>query len=807
MSSKRATASLFSLAVIGLVSCSMLTYEILLTRISALRLLFHFGFLIISNALLGIGASGTLISICQETWKERPRFWIALFSFLYLVSLVLTYAFLLTFQIGYTLQLWRFADFSRFFTYNLVAALPFFFGGTVVGTILTFNAEQVNTVYFFDLAGAGLGCLLCPFLLSKYGAGGCFVLLALLALMATVVAVPPKRKKAVVTAGIVVGVLGIWLLPTFDKQFPVPGKDLLDFTDKVRMPIARVPDFSQWSSNSRVDLVPVADKDRFIFGRGNKTAGLPPIPEEKIILQDGSAGTFILNFSEHPECLKIIERSMFSVSMQLKERPRVFVLGVGGGNDLWAAEIHEASAVKGVELNQSVLDVHRKVLPTYSRTLLDDPRIHLVCAEGRNALTADTDTYDIIQMTGLDTWTALVSGAYVLAENYLYTREAIESMYARLAEGGILQISRIPGPSESLRLVSNIYSAFEAEGIPNFSDSIICIRNPHVIAVLVKKGLFTADEVNRTARFVREVGLEPVYLPGRSFGTLVETFIRTKDKHAFIRQCKTDISPTTDDRPYFFFFNKWRNPLSSTRNMRDIEPAYPMSTSFILWQLGVSAMLSVAFIVLPLVVFERKGIRRTRFKRFLVYFAGLGFGFIAVEIVAMQKLTLFLGHPLYSITVTLFSVLVFAGLGSLVSVRWFHPPDRRVWLVPLGLALLLVLFIFLSPRLVSSCIGLPLPARIAITVGVLAPISLLLGVPFAYGIRLLNRWNPSLIPWAWAVNGCCTVIGSILTVILSMNFGFNAVMLVAILTYQVAFAVLGVNHLAPAGGASQEELS
>ncbi|UCD56133.1 MAG: hypothetical protein JSV16_09825, partial [Candidatus Hydrogenedentota bacterium] len=238
----------------------------------------------------------------------------------------------------------------------------------------------------------------------------------------------------------------------------------------------------------------------------------------------------------------------------------------------------------------------------------------------------------------------------------------------------------------------------------------------------------------------------------------------------------------------------WPNPFSITRHRWEpVSPYTPVSILFILSQLGLSTFLSVVLIVLPLVIFSRKGIQRTGFKRFLVYFAGLGLGFIFIEVAAMQKLTLFLGHPLYSITVTLFSVLVFTSLGSLLSARWFHPPDRRVWLVPSGLAILLISFIFISPQLVASCIRFPLPVRIALAVCVLAPISLLLGVPFAYGIRLLNRWNPSIIPWAWAVNGCCTVIGAILTAILSMNFGFNAVLISAIVIYLVAFAALGVN--------------
>ena len=211
---------------------------------------------------------------------------------------------------------------------------------------------------------------------------------------------------------------------------------------------------------------------------------------------------------------------------------------------------------------------------------------------------------------------------------------------------------------------------------------------------------------------------------------------------------------------------------------------------FIFGQLLLSTILAISFILLPILFFKRKGISRAYLKPFLIYFAGLGLGFIFIEIALMQKLVLFLGHPLYSITVTLFSMLIFAGIGSLLSDRWFRELTVCSWFVPVGLAVFLGLFIIFSPQMVNSWIIWPKFARILVTIGILAPISMLLGVPFAYGIRLLNQFNPTIIPWAWAVNGCMTVIGSILTVILSMNIGFNFVLVIAILTYFISFFVI-----------------
>ncbi|NIM18694.1 MAG: hypothetical protein GTO51_00365 [Candidatus Latescibacteria bacterium] len=789
-----------ALCVIGLIACSMLIYEILLTRICALRLHFHFSFLIISNCLLGIGASGTLIFIFQEKWRPRARLWIWLFCLLYLISLIFTYAFLLSYKLPETAE---YVQEAGMFTstmveiarsmalFNLVAALPFFFAGGIIGMILTFNAEAVNTVYGVDLLGAGLGCLLCPLFLSKYGAGGTFVFLSLLALAGLVVALPPERRKAAIGTGVILGAIGLWLLPTLDQKFPVPSKAVLRITKSKDAQVARNIEYSRWSSNSRIDLVSIPAIERFIYCRGANAREIP-LPDEKFILQDGSSATFIVDFSEHPDALDAIRESAYSATIRLKTRPRVFVVGVGGGNDVWAAKIHDADYVKGVELNRQILDIHRKVLPHFSRMLIEDPKIELLHAEGRNALMREKDTYDVIQMTGIDTWTALTSGAYILAENYLYTREAIEDMYDCLAPGGIIQIVRFAADMEALRLMSNVHAAFEAKGVPDFEKSVIALlfEPDFLLATMVKKGTFTEKELRSVSAFASESGFEVVYMPGRSTGTLVETFVRSPDKADFIRGFPRDISPTTDNRPYFFNFSKWRNPLASVKYIAEPTSVSQGNPAFLLGQFALSTFLSMLFIVLPLVIYRRKDLERKYVGRFLIYFCGLGIGFITIEIALMQKLVLFLGHPLYSITVTLFSILVFTGLGSMISGRWFRAPGRRAALVPIALAVLLGLFILFASRMTSTFVALPLIPRILIAVGTLAPIALVLGVPFAFGIRLLNRFNPSIIPWAWAVNGFCTVIGSILTVVLTMNLGFNFVFIAAIVIYAVVFSAL-----------------
>lgn len=792
--------SVYAYFTIALVCCSTLMYEVLLTRICSLRLFFHFSYLIIANCMLGLGASGTLVYLTSKRWQNRRHFYLALSIGLYLASLVLGYLVMLKLHMP---KATRFSDVEgllRFAAFNVAAALPFFFSGCAVSMLLSAHGEEVNRIYFCDLLGASLGCLLAPWALVHFGAGGC-LLAVLLGGVSALSLVWPGRAKRVAQAVCLVGAVAmLWGMPRLDKALPVPGKDTLDLTNKQTVDLARQAIFSRWGANSRIDLQKLTPEQRFIFCIGERAASQVPIPDQKFIAQDGSAGTYITNFSGHPESLALIKNSMYSATMRLKPAPRVFIIGVGGGNDVWAAHVAGASSVKAIELNQAILDIHHEVEPNFTRVLTQNPNIKLVCNEGRSALEHEQGQFDVIQMTGIDTWSALVSGAYMLAENYLYTKEAIQGMYDRLAPGGIMQITRMAADMEALRLMANMQAALAERGQQDLAPSVICLQTDRdsLMAAMLKKGPFTPEEIASTLAFARENGITPVYLPGQRLNTLVEQFLTTPDKAAFIRDFPRDITPTTDDKPFFFNFTKWSNPLKAKAYVSEPQQVSQGNPFFILGQLVIVLLLSLLLIVGPLCMVKRERIQGASVWRVLVYFAALGLGFISIEIGLMQKLTLLLGLPIYSLTVTLFSMLFFTGVGSLVLGPVFSTAQKRgVWIVPVGIALLLAAAIPGSTALVRGVIAEPLPVRILAAIGVLAPISLLLGVPFAYGVRRLNQLNPGLIPWAWAVNACCTVVGSILAMIVAMNLGFNCVLMLSGLIYLIGFAALPVGPAAP----------
>ena len=399
-----ASPRLAKFALIAAVAASMLMYEILLTRICALRLFFHFAFLVISNCLLGIAASGALITLYQDSWRQREPELLLRFSLLYMASLVVVYAVLLVYALPLALTLSNPSHFVQFSLFNLIGAIPFFCGGLVVGMVLSFNADIVNRLYGADLIGAALGCFSLPFLLAWGGAGGTMVAIVLLALVGVVAAVPVERRRPALVVGALLAAGGLAIFPTIDARFPVPVKSFVELSRNVDANTAAPPLWSAWSTNSRIDVLRARPaSSRFIFGRGSKLGGMPPIPEQHVIMQDGSAGTFIVNFGEHPEALEIIERSLYSAAVHLRPGSDVFIIGAGGGNDLWAAKAAGAKRIKAVELNEPILRVHREVFPHYTRPLLEDPNVEIVIDEGRSALMQDEHRYGVLQMTGIDT--------------------------------------------------------------------------------------------------------------------------------------------------------------------------------------------------------------------------------------------------------------------------------------------------------------------------------------------------------------------------------------------------------------------
>ncbi len=746
----------------ALAAASVLSWEILLTRLASLRYHFHFGFLAVSLGLLGMGASGALLALWAPRWRVEPLPWLRRLSLGYVWSLTLGAVGLYVLQVHQgSMDLWGSTSFAIFV---LLGGLPFLAGGGFVGLLLGADPGQVNERYGIDLLAAGLGCTGILHVLETLGAGGALaVVLAAAAAVTGLMAGTGWQRRAWFTCAICL----LAMASVVDSLLPAPSK--------ITRPILQ----STWTRLARVDQVQVPDDSRTVRARG-RPVDPRAVPPQVELTQDGSASTLLTDYTHHPKALALLDDTLFSASVRLRPGADVLVIGVGGGDDVWAALRNDASHVLGVDLHEPIVAAHAPGGRGWTAAWGD--RVDLEVAEGRRLLMRDRGHYDVVQMTGIDTWAAVTSGAYALVENNLYTTEAFSYMLDRLAPGGILQVTRMAAEMEALRVLSHVDAASTSRRTVPFERSVMVLGSAdHQVATMMRLDGFSDVEVSSTEIWARWAGLELLHLPGREIPGLISTFIRSQDRQAFIRAFPRNISPTHDDSPYFFNFTRWTRPALAAATIR--EPSY-ISQGNPLFILGHLAVCS-SFAALALLLSHKgKGTGPRSSWGSMLYFAMVGLGFIGIELGLMQKLTLLLGHPLLSLSITLTGLLLSSGCGALLSGRWALD-GWRVWSVPVGIALWVTALLLGLPVVVTATIAWPVWARCLLALAMLAPGGLLLGIPFAWG---LARVRPDMVLWAWAVNGFFTVTGSVLTVLVSMVLGFSWVLWGSTLAYLLAFA-------------------
>jgi predicted membrane-bound spermidine synthase len=742
---------------IALVSLATLALELTLTRLFSATMFYHFAFLAISVALFGSGASGVFLYVLQPRPDEgRTAGLLALFSALYAAATVAALLVILSHPLSPVAP-----DLSTLVSLAWIygaAALPFFFAGCVVTLAITAWARDISRLYLFDLGGAAAGCLALVPMLGLLGAVDTVLLVPVVALLGGFLL---SRRP--------------WLLPLLGAAAALLAYShttgrigLRESKGLSEEPVV----FSKWNSFSRVTVTRTEDPDRLL------------------IFIDSDAATILFRDAADRERHRGLADRTEGLAYHLGGREKVLVIGPGGGLDVILARLHGAKDVTAVEVNPIVARdvVGSEPFRTFSGRLFEQPGVRLVVDEGRSFLRRSRESYDLVAATMVDTWAATAAGAFALSENNLYTVEAFSGYLDRLAPGGILSMNRWyqEPPDQLLRIVSLGRAALAARGQADAGRHFVIVRGPdegmplRTATVLLKKSPFTDEEVERAEAFARRLGLELLYSPRTRPANDLTRLVTAPDPAAFWRAFPSDVSPTTDDSPFFFQTVRPASLLSK-RWARGEWRRTNLGTLVLFGLVCITAFVVVAFILGPLLLVRRRleGTARRARLPFLLYFAGLGAGFIVIEVVLVQKCVLFLGHPAYALTVVLFAILLWSGLGSLASGRF---PDAalvsRLRGAILAVVALVVLAVLLLSPLFYALVHLAAPWRVLITVAALAPLGLALGMPMPTGIRLLHARAPELIPWAWGVNGAASVLGSVGAVALAMVAGFDLALLV-----------------------------
>lgn len=795
---------------IFLISAAAISYEILLVRLLGIIQWHHFASMIISLALLGYGASGAFVALLQKRVVPRFRLFFLLNACAFALSM--TGCFLLAQRIPFNpLEIfWDSKQLLYLCGLYFVLAVPFFCAANCICITLACFRHQIHRIYRFDLAGAGAGALAIVALLHWLPPLDCLRILGAIGFCAAAMVLLSGAGAKARRGAALLGVCAL-LLPL---AWPADWLSLKISEYKGLRMARRVPESRIISENfGPLGWIAVLKSPRIPLRYAPGLSLNCPVepPPQLGIFTDGDAMSPITRYNGNKNSLAHLDWLSAALPYHLLEKPRVLILGAGGGMDVLTALYHRARTIDAVEVNRQVAELVRRTYADFAGRIYNRKNVALHIKEARGFVAGCGKQYGLIQISLLDSFQTTVSGAGGLAASYLYTLEGISNYLEHLEPGGFLAVSRwvkVP-PRDSLKLFATVVKALEAKGVKEPAGRMAMIRSWQTTTLVVKNGSLTSSEVAAIKAFCRERSFDTVYFPGikagqsNRYNVLEEPYfyrgvkaLLGENRSAFLDGYKFNIKPASDDRPYFFHFFKWSS-LPEIWSLREggglalLEWGYPI----LLGTLGQALLLSFALVALPLLL-SRAGNGRLRDQsRRVLYFIVLGLAFLFVEIACIQKLILFLHHPVYAVSVALCAFLVFAGLGSGFSPRWERYVGRIFGGGPPSLPIVAVLLLIgLIGGLYAACLSEILQPMMALGVGwkfiisilLLAPLAFCMGMPFPLGLSRAAQECPEFIPWAWGLNGCASVLSAVLATILALHWGFSVVMVGAVLLYGLA---------------------
>jgi spermidine synthase len=783
--------------VIGvvLVSLATLLYELTQIRVFAYCLHPVVAFSAIALAMLGFGLGATLLAL-KPSWSEgdlRRRLG-GLCAALGLSIVAVNLAFASS-STGIIEPGSLEVDYLFTALAMLPSILPYFLAGLVTALILGDQVAKIGRIYFWNLLGSAAGCVLMIVLLRPLGAERLLLVAAALAGIGGLV-LAWRSSRIVRLTCLGVGAAALISIPFAETVFPlmpdVTGYNAmferLELKQGYQPPVREL---SEWDPVGRLEVL-------------NHERTTVRVPEEvgyRVLTVDGGAMTLLLEGQDRPGWGEGLFRdSIYGAAYYVKQEPRVLVIGAGGGTDIEAALHWGSPKVTGVEISLSAL---RAVTESYREFAgwPDREEVELVHADGRAFAKSTDERFDVIQMSGVDTVTSHASGSMITVEDYLYTVEAFRDLLEILAPDGVLSVVRFG--DEAMNLSRIAVAALRRLDVDQPHRCVVALRQARLAGVLVKREPFTAsqivalkrlesrDEIGRVEIPIYDVGGinlgDPVRLlhpggrlPAPRYRKFFEG-VRLGEEERAARQIGNAFVVPTDDRPYYML-HQW------IRSAWAREDAHP-TVRLLLASTVVIALASLILIVVP--VFSiRRGRRATggALASVSVYFFCIGAGFMLLEVGLIHRAMVFVGTPGASVAVVLASILVSSGLGSRVSDRVGWSPTRRILGALLGLLLVGAGYHLGAGRLFDALFGWPTWARCAAAAAAIAPAGFCMGWFFPVGLRVAAGRFDRLVPWAIAINGFASVIGSLLTFFLGLAIGFGGVFTVALALYVLATA-------------------
>ena len=807
-------------AAVFLLSTATLTLEIGLTRLFSIAQGYHFSFMVISIAMLGIGAGGALLS--TRDWDRDPDVThvtgtlsklAALFSITAIVSFIAANAIVF----DPIKASWSKAEFLKILMQYLILSLPFVLSGMALAAAIRAFHKFVHRLYFSDMAGAGCGCLLILGVLSVSGGEWAVLSAAALTIISSLLfRTPAKVREAALPGAALVLIIitgGMTLWGSTNGPLAINSSPYRDLPVALGFPGAKHLETIH-SGSGQLDII---ESPAVRAAPGIGLSYLKPLPPQRgFTVNSGALSTITspipgrdLSFLAHlPSALPYV----------LKQDPEVFIIDPGGGMELLTAMELGASSVAGAETSEVVFSAMKGPLSEFSGFLFD--RASIVHGSGRNVLKGLKRRFDVISLPRTGTLGA-GSGIGALGEDYALTAEAAGEYLGYLLPGGFLTVSiyLLPPPRQELKLLSTVIKALEDSGLEALGEDepkgpaarIMAIRSWGVLTLVVKNGRVDDADIKGLKDFSKARGFDLVWYPGMTaveanlknrfpeplYHNAFRVILDPEKREAFFEEYLFDVRASIDLRPFFSRSFKMTRPLETYVSVGSKWSVLMEGGYLLPWILVQAVVASLVLIIAPTFYMRRRRRKMKGDARILktllpvsLYFASIGLGFIFIEIALIQRLIPVLDEPVYAVSAVLFSILVASGVGSYLSGR-FRIIERFSTKVVLAVPLLVVIYLPLLEVLTGTVAVLDVAWRYAAAFAFLFPLGAAMGIPFPAGMALLGEKNASLIPWAWCVNGTSSVVGSVLVMMVALGWGFGAALYIAALLYCAAWLAFG----------------
>ncbi|HEY0851688.1 MAG TPA: hypothetical protein VGD96_17370 [Bradyrhizobium sp.] len=771
---------------IFVLACATLSFQILITRFFSVMLYYHFAFAAISLAMLGLTRGAMEVYNNAERYAPeavasqfaRHAAWFAISGVGAMIGFLCVPLVVPAALVPEALALAA-----------LAFVIPFSSSGICITLLLTRLPYAGGWLYAADLTGAALGCLgiifallvvdpvSATFWLGAFSAGAGWMVVR------SEIGAAGRRLSGAVA-------LALAAAAAVHTGLDVAGKSHLGvFWAKGHEQTETL--FERWNTYSRVRVRPLGERAPYGWG----FARAPDVKiDQKLLDIDADAATVITRFDGDLGKLSYLKNDVINAAYLVQPPADAAIIGVGGGRDILSALLFGAKRIRGIEINPAIFEVLTDKFAQFSGHLDRQPGVSLVNAEARSYINHSPDRYDLVQISLIDTWAATAAGGLTLTENRLYTVEAWGDFYRALKPGGLLSISRWYDPdgyrAEFYRLVAIATEALQRHGVPagELSRHVMAVTGGPIVTVISRPVAFTDAEWQAARTRLAAQGFRVILGPDVSYDNITSTMLSGKADAAFLASLPENVTASTDDSPFFFFTQRLSNFLTTpsvavTNNN--------VAISMILLMLAVALGACAYYIVGPFVRLARQMPLSTLTPP-VIYFSAIGLGFMLIEIAQMQRLMVFLGHPVYGLSVVLFSILIFSGIGS--ATVGARAPGRGV-MFGRAAALLATLAAagVLTPLVTTWARSEATDVRILISIALLAPPAFCMGMMFPLGLSIWRR-HSEMLPFLWSANGIASMLASVLGVALSIEFGIASAYALGVGLYAVCAAMLAVRR-------------